>query len=485
MERADPGSFRDPASHVVLGDETVTRLLDERGLADWHALQSSELFAAALSDGRLIATAEVQAPAEAAGALEHPRLPFISYPFEWTFSMLRDAARLQLDLIEEALAEGLILKDATPYNIQFPAGRPQFIDIGSFERYRSGEPWLGYRQFCRQFLYPLMLRAWTGVPFQPWLRGEPEGLTAAQMWRMLPARRRVNRSALLHVGLQARAEARLQGEAVRGSLEQAGFSSDLILNNVRKLRSLIDSFTWDRDGAWTGYHECDHVGRDREAKAGFLRSAIAEVKPGVVLDLGANDAHFSHVAVEEGAGAVAVDGDEAVLDRVYESLAPGTPISVVFSDLANPSPAQGWNGSERPGLFERVQADLVVAYGLIHHLIHTASIPPRQVVEWLAGFGAPVVVEFVAPDDPMVQRLTANKRPEELHPDRDRDSFERLVASSFDTVATLDLEGGTRRVYHLRGRVDRSPGSTRSPRGTEVSGHASALSARPLRGHAK
>lgn len=450
MNRADPGSFRDPASRVVLGDATVTRVLDERGLADWRALVNTDFFRRAVADGRLIPTAEMEAPGEAAGALEHPRIGFITYPFEWTFSMLRDAALLQLDLMLDALAEGMILKDATPYNIQFPGGRPQFIDIGSFERYRPGEPWIGYRQFCRQFLHPLLLEAWCGVPFQPWLRGDPEGPTSAQMWRLLPARRKATRLAILHIGLQARAEARLRGQEVRRSLAEAGFSADLIRANVEKLRSLVEGLEWDTgEGAWSTYHGCDHVARDRDLKTEFFVQALQEIAPGTVLDLGANDGHFSQIAVSQGADAIAVDGDEVVLDRMYRSLQPGTPITPVLTDLQNPSPSQGWAGVERPALFERARPGLVLAYGLIHHLIYTASVPPARVVEWLAGFEAPVVVEFVGPDDPMVDRLTANKRPEELHPDRDRESFERLVSSHFRVARHTDLPGGTRRLYQL------------------------------------
>lgn len=453
MGRADPGSFRDPASRVILGNDSVTRLLDERGVDGWRALASSELMAPAVAAGRLIASTEVKPPPGSAGALEHPRLPLITYPFEWTFSMLRDAALLQLDLMAAALGEGLILKDATPYNIQFVAGRPMFIDIGSFERYRSGDPWVGYRQFCRQFLFPLMLRAWVGIPFQPWLRGDPDGPTAQQMRRLLPVRRRFTPAALLHIELQGRAEARLQGESVRTSLADAGFSAQLIVNNVRKLRSLVASLEWDGAvGTWADYGQCDHVGRDRTAKSEFLAEVMSAESPSMVLDLGANDGHFSRVAVEGGATAIAVDGDELVLDRLYRSLPAGAPIMPVFSDLANPSPSQGWAGSERPALFERTRPDLVVAYGLIHHLIYTASVPPALVVEWLAGFGVPVVVEFVAPEDPMVARLTANKRAEELHSDRDRAAFERLVAGHFATVTWRDMEGATRRVYHLTPR---------------------------------
>lgn len=451
MGQADPGSFRDPASRVVLdGDQTVTRLLDERGLADWQRLSATRFYRSGVEAGRIIAAEEVAAPEGAAGALEHPRLGMISYPFEWTFSMLKDAALLQLDLMAVALDEGMILKDATPYNIQFVGGQPQFIDIGSFETYRSGEPWVAYRQFCRQFLYPLMLRSWVGVPFQPWLRGDPEGLTAAQMRRLLPVRRRISPQALGHVELQARAESRLQGEAVRSNLAEAGFSSDLIVANVTKLRALVESFSAETlDRIWSDYHDCTHVGRDRDTKAEFLAGVLDGVRPSTVLDLGANDGHFSRVAVAAGAEVVAVDGDEAVLDSLYRSLSPGTPIVPILSDLSNPSPAQGWAGEERPALFARANPDLVVAYGLIHHLIYTASVPPAKVVDWLGGFGVPVVVEFVAPDDPMVKRLTANKRPDELHPDRTREAFERLVSDQFGIESSRELEGGTRWVYHL------------------------------------
>lgn len=434
----------------MLDEQSVVRLLDSRGLEDWRALAASPVLATAVADGRLIPTVEIEPPDGAAGALEHPRLGFVTYPFEWTFSMLRDAALLQLDLLSESLDAGLTVKDATPYNVQFPAGRPQFIDIGSFARYRPGEAWLGYRQFCRQFLYPLLLEAWCGVPFQPWLRGDPEGPTSAQMWRLLPARRKATPAAVLHIGLQARAESRLKGQAVRGSLAEAGFSAEMIKANVAKLRSLIESLDWDgfSDG-WVTYEDCDHVARDRDRKSEFLRAALEEVRPGIVLDLGANDGHFSRIAADIGADAIAVDGDEGVLDRLYRSLTPGTTITPVLADLANPSPAQGWAGVERPALFTRARPDLVIAYGLIHHLIYTASVPPAHVVEWLASFEVPVVVEFVAPDDPMVGRLTANKREDELHPDRDRSGFEGLVADRFRTVADVDLEGGTRRLYHL------------------------------------
>lgn len=448
MRRPDPGSFRDPASRVVVDGDRVLRLLDGRGLEGWKALAETEFFNAAVDDGRLIATRQLDEPVEGSAAtLEHPLVPFVSYPYEWTFSMLRDAALLHLNLFAEALTAGITMKDATPFNVQFVDGRPIFIDIGSFEPYRGGEPWIGYRQFTRQFLFPLLLRAWSGVPFQPWLRGDMEGPSAADMRRLLPLGKRLRPSTALHVSLQARMEERLSGTAVRSQLRGAGFNAELILANVRRLRRLVERLSWDGAGGnWSTYATRSHVGRDREAKGEFLATAIAEHHPARVLDLGANDGHFSEMARATGAVAIAVDGDERVLDALYLR---GIGVSIALSDLDDPSPSQGWAGRERPGLFQRARPDLVIAYGLIHHLIYTASVPPATVVEWLAGFGCPVVVEFVAPEDEMVATLTANKTEDELHAGRERQSFETMVARSFEVAAGRDLEGGTRALYHL------------------------------------
>jgi hypothetical protein len=445
----DPGSFRDPASRVVIDGDKVVRLLDERGLEGWRSLSATKFFRTAVADGRLIESVEVDPPDGSAAALAHPRLDFISYPYEWTFSMLRDAALLQLDLLEGALGAGLTIKDATPYNVQFVDGRPVFIDLGSFEAYRSGEPWIGYRQFTRQFLFPLLLRAWAGVPFQPWLRGDLEGPTAEQMAKLLPAGKRLNTSALLHVRLQARMESRMGDRSVRRELGEAGFTADLILANVRKLKKLVDSLEWEgADQGWSTYVECSHVTRDRATKGEFLEAALDRLGSRRVVDLGANDGHFSQIAAAKGALAVAVDSHEPVLDALYRGR-PGPGLAIVLTDLANPSPSQGWAGRERPSLMERARPDLVIAYGLIHHLIYGASIPPREVVRWLSSFGCPVLVEFVSPADEMVVKLVGNKLPHELHPGGEEADFRALLQQHFAPVAEQALGEGTRVLFAL------------------------------------
>ncbi len=450
MTSPDPGSFRDPASRVVLDGDDVLRLLDERGLKAWRALSATKFFTSAVADGRLIDAVEVaDPPPGSAGALRHPRLPFISYPYEWTFAMLKDAALLQLDLLEAALGAGITIKDSTPFNVQFHDGKPVFIDIGSFEAYQPGEPWIGYRQFTRQFLFPLMLRAWRDVPFQPWLRGNMEGPTPREMANLLPFRKRYTTGGLLHVVLQARMEEQMSGRAVRQDLKQAGFNSDLILANIKKLRRLVESLDWEPDTeGWSDYHACAHVGRDRDTKSEFLATALKRVSPRRVLDLGANDGHFSKIAADHGAVVVALDSDEAVLDDLYRRSV-GSSLSIVLTDLGNPSPAMGWAGEERPSVIERARPDIVIAYGVIHHLIYGSSIPPQKVLEWLRGLNCSVALEFVSPADEMVARLVGNKLPEELHTGIEEDDFRELMGEHFVIRSELQLESGTRVLFDL------------------------------------
>jgi hypothetical protein len=251
----------------------------------------------------------------------------------------------------------------------------------------------------------------------------------------------------MHVSLQARMEDRMSGAAVRNELKTAGFNAEMIQANVRKLRSLVESLEWNGSGeGWIEYESCRHVGRDRQAKGEFLRKALDIHDPRRVVDFGANDGYFSEIASASGATAIAVDGDEPVLDALYRK---GTKASIVLSDLTNPTPSQGWAEIERPGLQERAKPDLIIAYGLIHHLIYTASIPPAAIVDWLATFQCPVVVEFVAPEDEMVAKLTANKLESELHPGRTQQEFEAIVSGDFVTSDTKTLGDRSRVLYSL------------------------------------
>jgi hypothetical protein len=461
----DPGSFRDPDSRVYLAGDGVYRLLSERGRDDWLALSAAPVFAEATAGGTLVATEAVERDAvpgldglPAAAILRHERVPFVSYPYEWTFGMLRDAALLQLDLLARALEDGLILKDSSPYNVQWRGAAPVFIDVGSFERLRPGEPWVGYRQFCMLFLYPLMLTAFRGVPFQPWLRGSLEGITPPEMHQLLSFRDNFRKGVFLHVNLHARAEKRYAGKSaeVQRDVKKAGFKKEIIVANVRKLHKTISKLTYtpDAEAVWVEYGtKNSYQGSETDEKKDFVREAASTRHWSRVWDLGANDHRFSLIAADHADHVVAVDGDEGIVDVVYRKLRDEgrTDITSLVMSLTDMSPDRGWDHKERRTLEARGKPDLVLILALIHHICITGNVPVNVYLDWLRSLDAALVIEFPTPDDVMVKTLFSGKR-EGLHLDYTRANFERLLGERFDVERTQELSGGTRVMYFAKPR---------------------------------
>jgi len=463
----DPGSFRDPDSRVLVAGDAIYRALGPGGLEDWRALAPSRLLAREMEAGRIVATEEMPAPppgvatalgTEPAAVLRHDRVPFVSYPYEWPFGMLRDAALLQLDLLLGALAEDLILKDSSPYNVQWRGALPVFVDVGSFERLRPGEPWVGYRQFCMLYLYPLLLQAYKGVAFHPWLRGSIEGIAPQDMARLVSLRDRLRRGVFAHVSLHARLERRYAARAgeVKREMRRAGFRKELIEANVRKLRKTVAGLRWEpRSTVWTEYGVGGHSYSegDLDRKTAFVRQAVATRRWGLAWDLGCNDARFSRIAAEGADAVVAIDSDHETVEHVYRLLRDEGEqrILPLVGNLGDPSPGLGWRGSERRPLADRGRPDLVLALALIHHVTIAGNVPVREFVDWLRELGAALVIEFVRREDPMVQRLLAGKE-EDANPDYDQRHFERCLEDGFEVERREELASGTRSLYFARPR---------------------------------
>ncbi|MCY4660959.1 MAG: methyltransferase [Acidobacteria bacterium] len=460
--RFEPGSFRDPDTRVFHHDGGIYRALTERALADWERLARTNLFERFSREGRLIGAREVPRAGfprlgpEWAAVLEHPRLPVVSYPYEWSFGMLRDAALLQLDLTLGALDEGLTLKDATPFNVQWIGARPTFIDVGSFTAYEPGSPWTGYRQFCETFLYPLLLQAYRNVPFHPWLRGRLDGITAAECRSLLSGRDCLRAGVLTHVYLQAAAQARYEGAAsdVGADLRAAGFHATLIRNNVARLRRTVERLRWTpARSTWSDYQRMltyDDV--DLERKSAFVQRVLEARRWPLVWDVGCNTGVYSRMAADHADYVLALDADHLVVDRLYDALRKEGRRSILplVVDVADPSPGLGWRGRERRPLPERGAPDLVLCLALAHHVVIGRNVPLADFVDWLAAFGADVIVEIVDRGDPMVERLLHNRRGQTVHYS---DAAARAeLAKRFGALEHETMSSGTRTLYHCRPR---------------------------------
>lgn len=449
----EPGSFRDRGARVFYRDGEVLRGLDAAAYGEWQRVCGSGLPARWMGDGRMVATEELEETLEPWSAvLRHEPIRFISYPYEWCFDMLRDAARLQLELLTEALDADCTLQDASPFNVQWRGTRPLLIDVTSLKPLAAGEPWIGYRQFCQLFLYPLLLQAYRGLPFQPWLRGSLDGISPEDCWRLMSARDLFRRGVLTHVYLHARAQTGMAAStrSVRAELRSAGFAKAVIQGNLRGLRRVIDGLRWaPNETAWSQYaSQTPYAARDEAAKHDFVAGVAAARRRSLVWDLGANTGTYSRLAAEWADAVIAMDADQLAVARLYRALrADGVDnVLPLVVDLMNPSPNLGWRGLERKTLAQRGRPQLTLCLALLHHVVIGGNVPLPQAIAWLAELGGELVVEFVDRGDPMVQGLLRNRV--DQFTDYDLATFDACLRRHYSVLRSETLCDGNRRLYH-------------------------------------
>jgi len=463
-DQFEPGSFRDRNGRVFYRAGCVYRGLSNKALREWEALSSTQFFKRFSAEEKLVQTKRIESPkildssilGKWAAVLKHDGIPFISYPYEWSFEMLKDAALLELELLLAALEEEMILKDSSAFNFQWIGSKPVFIDIPSFERLATGEPWVGYQQFCQMFLYPLFLQAYKDVPFQPWLRGNIDGIEPEHCNRLMSTLDLLRRGVFMHVYMQSKMQAKYAQtkKDIKGDLRSTGFNRDLIKANVRGLSKLIRKLKWKRaNSEWSDYvSNNSYTDIDCDMKAAFVRDVAASRPWDLVWDLGCNTGTFSRIAAKNARYVVAMDTDHLAIERFYLELkAEGnTSILPLIGNVANPSPNLGWKGLERKSLPERGKPDLMLCLALIHHLVISANIPLKEVINWFASIGTSLVIEFVTKEDPMVKTLLRNK--EDNYTDYELEYFERCLFEAFDVTKRKILKSGTRILYFAQAR---------------------------------
>lgn len=427
---ADPGSFRDPGGRVFVDGDRVLRAIYPSSGREYEAFRNSGLLDNLVASGRLLESEEIDPRSSSAGAnaeflLQHPRLPFVSYPYEWSFSLHKRAALLQLDLLLEALERGFTLSDATAYNIQFLGCEARFIDHLSFRRYRDGEIWAAHRQFCMQFLNPLVMWSRLGVAPNSWFRGSLEGIPPEDLSRLLRLRDRLSWTILAHVSAQGAAERR----AKTGEYASAGANTKLPRDAFKAMLLGLRSFVSNSKlpagrSVWDAYPTHNSYRTDEtEAKHRFVSRMVEATKPALLFDLGCNTGDYAATALRSGARyVVGFDFDFGALERAVERASrEKLPFLPLWLDATNPSPAQGWNEHERLGFGDRAKGGAVLALAFIHHLAIAKNIPLDRAVDWIMSVAPVGVVEFPPKSDPMVQRLLARR--EDIFANYDEGNF--------------------------------------------------------------
>jgi len=452
------GSLRDRDGRVYHFQGRVFRGLSTTALENFRQLEKQPFYIKLAESGKVIGSREVPAEenplpdevtAQWAGFLEHDAVAVISYAYEWTFSMFKAAASLQLHLVEQAISNGFTVKDATPYNIQFVDRKPVFIDIPSFEPLQEGEPWSGYRQFCEMFLFPILLQAYKKCDFQPFMRASIDGVGVQTAAALFGFRDRFRKGVMSHVWLQSKLDRRYGGssENVRSSLKSAGFNRELILVNVRKMQKLIKKLEWHAEGSeWGDYNEFHNYSDDDHVrKEDFIREAVISARPSTVWDIGCNTGQFSRIAASLCKQVVSSDIDHVAVERLFLNKDTPDNILPLVQNVADPSPNWGWRNSERSDLQSRSKPDLVLCLALIHHVVITANIPLAEFVDWLAGLSDKLVIEYVSRRDDKVETLLRNK--EDKYKDYSCESLEANLKRHFDISRQQDLNNGDRTLF--------------------------------------
>jgi ribosomal protein L11 methylase PrmA len=456
------GSFRDPRGRVFKYGERIFRTIDESAMEDYRYVVACGCLDKPLSEKRFVASQEVEIEElgffkqNSAVILEHQSIPFISYPYEWPFPLLKAAALAHLDLQIHMLEYDVALSDATAYNMQFLGVEPIFIDFLSLRKYHVGELWKGHRQFCEQFLNPLLLRSMLGVPHNAWFRGNLEGIPVGEFAKLVPLHRNLDPKVLSHVTLQAKLHRRSFDKSTEelskisnGELSKSAFGAIL-----GQLKNWIAGLQPKDTGTsvWQDYERANtYSDSDEEEKIAFVRKFVSSVKPKMVWDLGCNTGNYSAAALQAGVDRViGFDSDHHALElacaRASEKKLSLTPL---YLDAANPSPDQGWRGREREGVQGRAScADALLALAFEHHLVIGRNTPLEETVAWLVGLAPNGIIEFVHKNDTTVKKMLAIR--EDIFDNYDLQHFKNALTKIADIVEEKVIGSDKRHLFWYR-----------------------------------
>lgn len=453
MKRLD-SSFRDPSGHVFEDDGRIKRTITDHFAGQWAFAVESGFLQSAVDKKLLVPFRECEPVAGSWKTLEVERVPFISYPYEWCFSQLRDAALLTLKLNAAALKKGLVLKDATAYNAQFIGSSPIFIDLLSFEKRVEGEPWGAYRQFCMHFLAPLALVAHVdyrfGVMSKLWVDGFPLDLAS----KLLPRRTWLRFGLASHIHLHSRFENKY-GDArkAQGKVKKIDMTRESLLNICDNLASTVQGLRLNRAATEWGdyYNDTNYTDEAADAKFAYVKEvAAARTGKPLAVDLGANTGRYSEALAEHFGTVLAVDVDPLAVEKHYRKLKEKGPKNILplIMDLGNPSPGIGWACRERDSFAERCRADLITALALVHHLVVTAGIPLAMIAEHFAELLAPggrLLLEFVPKEDSQTRRLLAVRK--DIYDDYTAEGMRSAFSPYFTEIETRALPGSVRTLH--------------------------------------
>ena len=452
------GSYRDPSGFLFWDNGILYRQINKSYKDNYNFLINSSLYEKLIENELLISHEELSNKAllaeNAYKVIKPEIIPFISYPYEWSFGQLKDAALLTIKIQKIAMKFGMSLKDSSAYNIQFRQGKPIFIDTLSFETYEEGKPWVAYRQFCQHFIAPLSLMSYTDIRLSQLFRIYIDGIPLDLASSMLPFRTRFRFSTLIHLHLHAKTQKHYSNKHDKTS-SRSSMSKKAFLGLIDNMEATIRSLKWKPKGTeWADYYEdTNYSSEAHQHKKELVKTFLEDVCPKTLWDLGANVGMFSRIASHDlKIPTVAFDIDPAAIEKLYlETLKTNDRYLLpLLLDLTNPSPGIGWQNQERISLLQRGPADTILALALIHHLAISNNVPLKYIAYFLSILCESLIIEFVNKKDSQVVRLLATRK--DIFKDYTQQNFETVFNHYFTIEESVQIKNSERFLYLMKKR---------------------------------
>jgi len=452
----ETSSFRDPSGFIFFHNGELYRQVNKVYQKDYELLISSGLFERLEKKRKIVSHVEVLTPSPEPDLvfkiIKPEPIKFISYPYEWSFSQLKDAALLTLNIQKEALLSGMILKDASAYNIQFQDGHPILIDSLSFTKYVEGEAWIAYKQFCQHFLAPLALMSRKDIQLNELLKNHIDGIPLQLTSKLLPAISWLNFGILSHIHLHARAQKNISNENSQKKQPSQTISKTALVGIIENLEKTIKKLNWTPKGTdWLSYYQATNYSEPAfEEKKKIIRDLLLAVQPKTIIDLGANTGVFSRECHHlEDCYVVSSDIDPGAVELNYLEVKKSKEKNILplIIDITNPSPSIGWSNQERSSFSERAKADVVMALALIHHLAISNNLPLIKIFQDFSEMANYLIIEFVPKEDSQVQRLLSTR--EDIFYDYTLEGFTNAVKNYYSVIKKIPISESNRMVFLL------------------------------------
>ena len=459
MKRASeynlPSSFRDPSGFIFSYRGKIYRQVNKIYKKNYNHLINSGLYDKLTEEGLLISHKDVsgnyQLAFNAYRIIKPRKINFISYPYEWCFSQLKDAALLTLKIQKYSIDYGMSLKDASSYNVQFEKGRPVFIDTLSFEKINADKPWVAYRQFCQHFLTPLSLMALVDIRLNQLLKTHLDGIPLDLVSKLLPKKSYLSFYLLIHIHLHAKSQKVLKKKQVR----KATINIKSLRVLIENLENAVKSFKYNPgQSCWVNYYDTSNYSDVAVFhKSKLIGGYLDKIKPRTLWDLGSNTGLFSQLAADKDIETIAFDSDPSLIEKIYlkgnkKRVRDASKILPLVLDITNPSPSIGWANKERDSLVKRGSADCVMALALIHHLTIGNNVTFEKMAEFFSKIGKSLIVEFISKSDSNVQRLLRNRK--DVFDFYTKENFEDEFQKYFLIKAKDKIKGSDRILYLMK-----------------------------------